>query len=401
MSRHVSRLSTASARRLAVAASTAAALAVTAGIAQGALSGGGPVPPPKALAAAVLAAFDAPSPDGVTARIEFTNDLLPSGALPRHTASPLLSGADGRLWIQEDGDLRIELQSHAGDVQIVAAGDRLTVYDASSQTLYRARLPRERRDARDEGDHELTLAKVQEVLDRLARRWSLSGAEPGSLAGQPAYTLKVAPRERGGLLGAAALAWDAVRGTPLRAALYARGRSEPVLELEATDVSYGAVADSAVRVAPPPAAEVVDLDPAHDAEARARTPRGRAAAAGPAAVGRGLGFDLAAPATLAGLPRTHLRRVRFGDERGALAVYGEGLGAIAVLQRPVGEDAADAGDGRRRALRLPRIDVGGALGSELATALGTVVTFRRDGVAYVVAGSVAPAVAEKAARGLR
>ena len=401
MSRQSRWLRTASARRLAVVFSTALALAVTAGIAQGALSGRGPVPPPKALAAAILAAFDAPAPEGVTARIEFTNDLLASGTLPRHTASPLLAGADGRLWIQKDGDMRIELQSDAGDVQIVAAGDRLTVYDASSQTLYRARLPRERRDARDHGEHELTLAKVQEVLDRLARRWSLSGAEPGSIAGQPAYTLKVAPRERGGLLGAAALAWDAVRGAPLRAALYARGRSAPVLELKATDISYGAVADSDVRVAPPPADEVVDLDPAPDARHAGGKPPRRAVSDDPAAVRRAAGFDIVAPAMLAGLQRTHLRLVRVDGRRGALAIYGEGLGAIAVLQRRATQDSRAARDEGRRSLRLPRVDVGGALGTQLATALGTVITFRRDGVAYVLAGSVPRAVAEKAARGLR
>ena len=402
MSRHSRWLRTASARRLVVVFSTALALAVTAGIAQGALSGGGPVPPPKALAAAILAAFDAPAPEGVTARIEFTNDLLPSGALPRHTASPLLSGADGRLWIQKDGDLRIELQSGAGDVQIVAAGDRLTVYDASSQTLYRARLPREQREPRGHGDHELTLAKVQDVLDRLARTWSLSGAEPGSIAGQPAYALNIAPRERGGLLGVAALAWHAVRGAPLRAALYARGRSEPVLELKVTDISYGAVADSDVRVAPPRADEVVDLDPAPDEGAHAGgKPARRGAAGDPGAVGRAAGFDVVAPAGLAGLQRTHLRLVRLDGRRGALAIYGEGLGAIAVLQRAATQDSRAPREEGPRSLRLPRVDVGGALGTQLATALGTVITFRRDGIAYVVAGSVPPAVAEKAARGLR
>ncbi|HEV2787095.1 MAG TPA: hypothetical protein VGV67_11935, partial [Solirubrobacteraceae bacterium] len=398
-------LRTASGRRLAAIASIAAGLALSAGIAQGALTGGGPTPPPKALAAAILAAFEAPEPDGVTARIEFTNDLLPSSSLPRHTASPLLAGADGRLWIQKSGDFRVELQSDAGDVQIVAVGERLTVYDASAQTLYRARLPRAHHRPGDHEDGALTRAKVQRALDRLARAWSLSGAEPGSTAGRPAYTVKVSPRERGGLLGAAALAWDAVRGAPLRAALYARGRSEPVLELKATEISYGAVADSDVRVAPPPAAEVVELDPADEAKPRASTPsvrRGdhRAAAREPADLQRRLGFELAAPAALAGLPRTHLRLVRFGGLTGALSVYGEGLGAIAVLQRPTGA-SRDGHRRGRRSLRLPRVDVGGAIGAELATALGTVVTFTRGGVAYVVAGSVAPAVAERAARGLR
>ena len=40
-------------------------------------------------------------------------------------------------------------------------------------------------------------------------------------------------------------------------------------------------------------------------------------------------------------------------------------------------------------------------GTELATPLGTVVTFTREGVTYIVAGSVPPVAAENAARGLR
>ena len=108
-----------------------------------------------------------------------------------------------------------------------------------------------------------------------------------------------------------------------------------------------------------------------------------------------------APTGLAGLQRSHLRLVRLDGRRGALAIYGEGLGAIAVLQRPATQDARAPHEEGPRSLRLPRVDVGGALGTELATALGTVITFRRDGIAYVVAGSVPPAVAEKAARGLR
>src|SRR5215218_8639781 len=256
------RLRTASTRRLAAVLAVASAIALTAAVAQGALRGSGPTPQPKALASAILDAFKAPAPAGVTARIAFTNRLLPTGALPGRTVSPLMAGAGGRLWIQRDGDLRIELQSDAGDAQIVAAGNRLTVYDASSQTLYRATLPDDGAHAGTRADHggeQLTLAKVQKVLDRLARTWTVSGAQPTSTAGRPAYTVKLSPHDGGGLLGAAELAWDAVRGAPLRAAVYARGHAAPVLELKATEISYGAVADADVRVAPPAGAEVVDL----------------------------------------------------------------------------------------------------------------------------------------------
>jgi len=413
------RLRTASTRSLTVVLAAALALVLTATIAQAALTGSAAPPSPKTLANAILDAFKAPEPDGLTARIRFTNGLLPSGALPGHGASPLAAGADGRLWIQGSGRFRLELQSDAGDAQIVSDGDRVTVYDASSNTVYRATLPEGTQEAarpQHRSGEKLTLARVQRVLDRVAETWTVSGADPGTVAGQPAYTVKLSPQESGGLLGAAQLAWDAVRGAPLRAAVYARGQSDPVLELAATEVSYDAVPDSVIDVAPPKGAKVNDLTANEGRGARARVDkhvapqaRGRGAvrnrAPSLATVRRALSFDLAAPATLAGLPRTAIRLVTLDGERGALAIYGEGLGAIGVLQHAAdaAEAPAAAGTSRRhgdRSLQLPQIDIDGAPATELATPLGTVLTFERDGVSYVVAGSVTRAVAQKAARAL-
>ena len=81
--------------------------------------------------------------------------------------------------------------------------------------------------------------------------------------------------------------------------------------------------------------------------------------------------------------------------------YGKGLGGIAVLQ--------SAAQARRRpptaqrdggGAQLPTVSINGVSGQELDTALGTVVRFERGGVGYTVAGSVPPAAAEAAARGL-
>jgi outer membrane lipoprotein-sorting protein len=416
----MNRLRTASARRLTVFLGAAIVLVLSATIAQAALTGSGPTPSPKALANAVLDAFNAPEPDGLTATIHFTNRLLPSGSLPGGAASPLASGADGRLWIQKSGRFRLELQSDAGDAQIVSDGDRVTVYDASSNTVYRATLPSDTQDAVAPADEhhageKLTLAKIQRTLDRLAQTWTVSAADPTSTAGQPTYTVKISPKDDGGLLGAAQVAWDSVRGAPLRAAVYAQGQSEPVLELAATDVSYDAVPDSAIDVAPPKDAKVDDLTAKdtsgsgpgagaygpHDGTGAPAAEHGTPQSL--ASVQRALSFTVAAPDTLAGLPRKGVRLVTLDGERGALAIYGKGLGAIAVLQHKAGAaKATDAASSKGdRSLRLPAINIDGATGSELATALGTVVTFERGGVAYVVAGSVPPVAAENAARDLR
>jgi hypothetical protein len=70
------------------------------------------------------------------------------------------------------------------------------------------------------------------------------------------------------------------------------------------------------------------------------------------------------------------------------------MGAILVLQREADRRERDSG------FQLPEINIDGATGSELATPLGTLVTFQRGGVSYVVLGSVPPVAAENAARGL-
>ena len=384
------RLRTLSTRRLTAIVVAVAALAVTAGIAQAQL-GSDPEPQPKALDRAITDALNAPAPQGVSARIAFTNALLPSGSMPDGSAGPLLSGAEGRVWIARDGRMRLELQAERGDAQIVSDGERLTVYDATSETVYRMALPEERK-ARDEREP-AALADVRRGLERLARAWTLSGAQPTSTGGRPTYTLRIAPKDDGGLLGAGELAWDADHGVPLRGAIYAQGQAEPVLELEATEVSFGPVADADLRFTAPRGAKLVEVDPpAHEAPAKAK--RRHPDVTGVDAVQRRLGFELSAPRELAGLPRKQVRLVRFDGEAGALSLYGEGLGGILVLQRRAGEPVEPPEE-------LPQVNIDGATGTEIATALGTVVTFERDGVSYTVLGSVPPVAAENAARDLR
>jgi outer membrane lipoprotein-sorting protein len=381
------RLRTASTRRLVTIVGVLVAAVAGAGIAQAALTNA-PKPAPKPLDRALYDAATAPPVAGVTARVRFTNNLLPSGSLPEDTASPMLTGADGRLWLSNDGKARLELQSANGDAQLVVDGERFLLYDAATKSAYTGRLPA----GTEKPDSEKpTLSGIQGALAKLGEAWTLSGAQPTTTAGQPTYTVRIAPKDDGGLLGAAEVAWDAVRGVPLRAAIYAQGNDKPVLEIEATDVSYGEIPAATLSTTPPAGAKVTEIDPPSGVDAQGKQQH----VEGVDAVQQRLDFTLAAPAELAGLPRRSVVLVRFGEQSGALVRYGSGLGQILVFQR-----RADAKSGAQQ-MKLTPVNIDGATGSELATALGTVLTFERGGVNYVVAGSVPPVAAEKAARGLR
>jgi hypothetical protein len=205
--------------------------------------------------------------------------------------------------------------------------------------------------------------------------------------------VRIAPRHDGGLVGAAELAWDAANGVPLRAAVYAQGEREPVLELEATEIDFGPVAESDVAIQRPADARVVEIgDAATVREGSGRM--GRNSAAG--AVQAKLSFPLSAPDALAGLPRRSIRTMRSDGRTGALVTYGQGLGGLLVMQAPAGDRASSLGG----LPVLQELSIDGTTAYELATALGTVVEFERDGVAYTIIGSVPPAAAEAAARAL-
>jgi outer membrane lipoprotein-sorting protein len=364
------------------ASATAIALAV----------GSGPTPPAKPLAVAVHDALQAPPVEGVTASVKLTNHLLEGASLAggegeaagQLAGSPLISGGSGRLWISKDGRVRLELQAENGDTQVIYDGKRLTMYDASSNTLYRYTLPAKHDAALESGKTETSsdgststtliykpdsakdnhaipsVAKIEEKIAELGKHANVAGATPTDVAGQAAYTARISPKEGGSLIGGAELSWDAVHGVPLRLALYSSTSSSPVIELAASDISYGPVPDSVFELSTPPNAKVEEVT-LPEKQADKGTKDGSAKHAHP-----------------------------------DVSTVGKGVSGVAVIQSKVkpGEKPLTLPAG------LQKVKVGSASATELPTALGTLLSFERSGVRYLLVGSVTPAAIEAVARGL-
>lgn len=388
-------LRTTSTRRLLLLlAAVALLLSAAAAIAVAASGRAGAPPPAKPLAQALHDAATAPRPAGVTARVAFTNHLFPSTSGLGQAAPALVAGANGRLWLANDGRGRIELQSDAGDTQIVWGPALATVYDSSSNTVYRIALPAQTQKTQPQGTPP-TVAEIETFLQKLAQSAVVSGADPLVLAGQPAYSVRVAPKDAAGLFDGGRVGWDASTGAPLQVGIYARGNASPVLELKVTDISYGAVPASDVAVAPPAGAKVVDLS----APSGGKGPGAKQQpVTGLDAVQAALPFTLAAPDALGGRTRSEVRLV---GKDSALLVYGQGAGAVAVLERQPSQQPQQQQGGLTGLLgALPKVTVGTASAEELATPLGTVLRFEHGGLSFVVAGSLPAAAVESAAAGL-
>src|SRR3954465_12292756 len=130
-------------------------------------SDGGPPPPPKPPARAVHDGLTAPEVQGITARVKFTNHLIDTSGI--HGANPLLSGTDGRLWFAPGKGFRLELQSDNGDAQVVANEQRFFVFDGTSNTAYKGKVPKHR-ESRAERRHKIpSVARIQQGLNRARR----------------------------------------------------------------------------------------------------------------------------------------------------------------------------------------------------------------------------------------
>ncbi len=413
-------LRTTSTRRL-LAAVAGLLVAIVAGSAIAiAAVGSGPVPPAKPLATAIHQALAAPAVDGISARVSFTNHLIDSSDV--QGVDPLFTGGSGRLWLSPSQGLRLELQSDNGDTQIVVHGTAFWAYDPTSTTVYEGTVPAGLFGSGHEkgsANHGLpTISQIQSAIAKLAGHLSVSGAIPGDIARRPTYTVRVTPRAHSGLFDGAALAWDAVRGVPLRFSIFAKGDTSPVLELTATDISYGRVPAGVFKISPPPGAHVVHFslpaslgatgaEQAGQADKAGKAGHNHAEISGAGPVASHVSFALDAPASLAAMPRSAVRLLGTGAHAGALVAYGQGLGGIYVIERPasgaktpsLGSSNAGGPDGGP-GLSLPSFSVPGASAQELDTALGTVIAFTRGGVSYTLIGSVDKATAERAARAL-
>ncbi len=375
-----------------------------------AASSGGPVPARESLASAVRGALTAPEVKGFSADITFTNNLI--GASQLQGTDPLLQGGSGHIWVSNNGQFRLELYGEGGDPEIVVNNRSWWVSDPVLQTVYQGTLPvQPSHKTKGQTHTPPSLSQIQTVLGQLAKHLNVSGAQPSDTGGQPTYTVTLSPKQPGGLIGQVQVAWDAAHGVPLEFAVYARHNPNPVLALTASNISYGTVDPSTfTQLTKPSNYRTVNVSAPSASSSTAETAtKGKQHAkeiTGVSAVAKQLKFRLVAPSSLAGLRRQSVSLTGQRGHRGALLVYGQGLGAIAVMETPASTTgpsqiqlSSTNGD-RQRGIVLPTFSVHGATAQELNTALGTFVRFASRGVTYTLIGSVDSHTARTAARGL-
>lgn len=353
-----------------------------------ALTRGTNAPPNRSLAAAIHHSLAGKQVAGITADVKLTTNLLPGTSSSFQTGA--LTGATGHVWLSK-GHAKLELSSSLGKTVLGFSDGRITLYTPKSNTAYVLPL----KHAGDAGDTPASepaggipsTSEISAALAAVSQHVFLSGAIPGTIAGQPEYTVRIQPRHNGGLFGTLALAFDADHAVPLRIALYPKGSGTPAIELAVTKIHFGAISASDLQAAPAGATTHVVHLPSH------------------AQIEKAISKARPAKSTVLLRPTDHslagmkLRKVHSFSIQGhpaVLLVYGKGLGSVLVL-----EQRADPSTHEDMLSQLPSVTVGSVRGHELDTTLGSVVRFTHGGVTYTIVGSQRPSTILQAARALQ
>src|ERR1039458_10258675 len=196
----------------------------------------------------------APAPRPVTATIQESAalglpDLPDMGSVS--SGLSLLSGSHTiKVWYADPVHVRLAEQVPMGETDLRVDGSRVWLWQSSSQTAPHLLLParsaapgplgKSSRPAAGKAAVELTPQQAtQRVLAAVGPTTAVSVQQNVTVAGQPAYELRLALKDSGSLIGQIDIDIDAANYLPLQLQVLARGAVTPAFQVGYTALSFG------------------------------------------------------------------------------------------------------------------------------------------------------------------
>lgn len=167
---------------------------------------------------------------------------------------------------------RIALLDTMSEYDLVRNGTQLWIYDSEQNSVMHGTgspgdLAKQGAKSKAEAQaQELAKAPLtpqqvaQQLLAAIAPSTKVTVDGTKSVAGRAAYTLVLAPTQKGSLIGKVTIAVDYQNGAPLQVAIYPVGSGTPTFEIGFTSVSFSAPSDAQFNFTPPKGATVQQLN---------------------------------------------------------------------------------------------------------------------------------------------
>jgi outer membrane lipoprotein-sorting protein len=222
--------------------------------------------PPRS-AAELLVDLQTARMDGLSGTVVQRADLgLPSlpvqGDNRSSDLSSLISGKHTlRVWYAGPDQARVALLGRLGESDIILNKQDIWVWSSQDNTYAHKRLPGSPEQQAEA--HQLPFTPQQAAEAALAAidpSTVVSTAGSARVAGRDAYEMVLAPRDSASLVGQVRFAIDAQEHVPLRVQVYAKGATNPALEVAFTAIDFDRPDAAQFAFTPPPGAKEEQID---------------------------------------------------------------------------------------------------------------------------------------------
>jgi outer membrane lipoprotein-sorting protein len=220
---------------------------------------------PARTTAQLLAAVDNPAalPSAMTATVQETASLglpdLPGSSDPLSGLS-LLSGTHTfKIWYDGPAKVRVAVPVSMGETDVRRDGRNVWLWDSQTNKATHYILPAGAADTAPSARAPSVPAPPQlakQILAAVGSTTTVGLQQNVTVAGQPAYQLSLAPKDRRSLIGQVRIAIDASNSLPLQVQVFARGAASPAFSVGYTSLSFARPAASNFAFSPPPGAKV-------------------------------------------------------------------------------------------------------------------------------------------------
>lgn len=245
----------------------AAAAVIGGGAAVGSLAASADPDLPPRTAAQLLVDVQTARLDALSGTVVQRAELgLPELPLPGGESSDLTSLISGkhtlRVWYAGPDQARVALLGTLGESDVIFNKGELWLWNSRENTYYHAS-PGDTKPSTPQQHLPLTPQQAADAaLAALDPSTVVSTAGSAKVAGRDAYELVLAPRDGTALLGQVRLAIDAKEHVPLRVQVYAKGGTEPALEVAFTQINFDRPDPEQFEFRPPPGAKQEEAPPA-------------------------------------------------------------------------------------------------------------------------------------------
>jgi outer membrane lipoprotein-sorting protein len=221
-------------------------------------------------AADVIASVAGSSDAQYSGKLSQTSDLglpeLPTGSggsslegNASDALSLLTASHTARVYVDGATKQRVQVTEQLAEQDLVRNGSDVWTWDSKQREATHVTLPTG--TAKSMQDGTTTPADIAEqAIDAITPSTSVSKPTSTRVAGQSAWQIVLTPKSSDTLVGNVRLAVDKQTGLPLRAAIEAKGQSDPAFQVRFTSLTYGTPAARLFDFTPPSNAKVTTKD---------------------------------------------------------------------------------------------------------------------------------------------